>query len=509
VSATADRSATASRLGGQAAIFLLGNIFTIAVGFPLQVYVARVLGAEELGVFSLLEGIIGIVVGLLGFGVAPALVRFIPEHLEKREFTCIGTLLKRGAVVVGSSGVLALIVVVLLSPDFARWWPETAEASRVIPLMAFLIPLGLVSFVLQQGLRGFQEIRYMVLGSSVFQLTVKATVAVLLLSLGFGLPGYISAVIAGTIFALCWMLIGLRRKLRSLPGLDGRSCQGRGGEWARYASVMYGNSLLGVMTGYLDRFLVGFLAGAGPVGILAVVKQLQMMPTIFLQMLLAVVAPMFSAAHARSDLVQAQHLFNLTTDWVFRAAFPLLMFLMLFAEPLLGLYGEDFAASGKDSLWILVGAATVNLACGPVGNLLNMSGLEREMFWLNVSQAIVLTIGLVLLVPLIGLTGAAISIAAGVVYQNAAALVIAHRRLGIRWWDERYLRWILPAVATALGGFAIDHWADGQAGSWLLAGALACMYVMFYGVSLLWGLHEDDKELLNLFRERLGFGAAH
>ena len=80
-----ERNANASRLGGQVAFFMLGNLFTIGVGFPLQIYVARVLGASGLGVFSLLDGFVGVIVGLLAFGIAPTAVRFSPEHLERRE----------------------------------------------------------------------------------------------------------------------------------------------------------------------------------------------------------------------------------------------------------------------------------------------------------------------------------------------------------------------------------------------------------------------------------------
>ena len=36
-------------------VFLLGNVFTLAVGLPLQIYVARTLGADGLGVFSLFD----------------------------------------------------------------------------------------------------------------------------------------------------------------------------------------------------------------------------------------------------------------------------------------------------------------------------------------------------------------------------------------------------------------------------------------------------------------------
>ena len=73
---------TVNRLGGQAAFFFVGNVFTLLVGLPLQVYVARILGAGGLGVFSLIEGVVGIVAGFLAFGLAPTLVKFIPVPFQ-------------------------------------------------------------------------------------------------------------------------------------------------------------------------------------------------------------------------------------------------------------------------------------------------------------------------------------------------------------------------------------------------------------------------------------------
>ena len=77
--------------------------------------------------------------------------------------------------------------------------------------MALLTPLGLLMFLLQQGLRGFQEIRYVVIGLSVLQLTVKAVLTVALLVLGFGLLGYATAVVLSTSVATIWMVVGLWR----------------------------------------------------------------------------------------------------------------------------------------------------------------------------------------------------------------------------------------------------------------------------------------------------------
>ena len=78
------------RLGTQALVLFLGNAFpNLCLGLPLQIYVARVLGAADLGVFSLIEAATGLLSGLLSFGIAAAVVKFIPQHLEKGEFQSI------------------------------------------------------------------------------------------------------------------------------------------------------------------------------------------------------------------------------------------------------------------------------------------------------------------------------------------------------------------------------------------------------------------------------------
>ena len=44
--AATPRSGIAGRLGGQALFVLAGNLFTLAVGLPLQIFVSRKLGAR-------------------------------------------------------------------------------------------------------------------------------------------------------------------------------------------------------------------------------------------------------------------------------------------------------------------------------------------------------------------------------------------------------------------------------------------------------------------------------
>src|SRR6476469_4613824 len=117
------RSATARRLGLQTLYVIAGNLFTLIVGLPLQIYVARVLGADGLGVYSLLDAAMATVSGLLGLGVAQTVVRFIPTYLEKHEYRRIRRLLLLSALLLGAVGATACIVVWVGLPGVDDLWP--------------------------------------------------------------------------------------------------------------------------------------------------------------------------------------------------------------------------------------------------------------------------------------------------------------------------------------------------------------------------------------------------
>ncbi|MBT6757533.1 MAG: oligosaccharide flippase family protein [Candidatus Jacksonbacteria bacterium] len=497
------KSSTVNQLGGQASFFFVGNVFTLLVGFPLQIYIAKKLGADGLGIFSLLEGGIGLALGLLAFGLAPTLVKFIPMHLERGEYNCIRKLVFRGVVILFGVGSLTYLLLLLAMPIAIEQWPIISEHQTAMAIMALLIPLSLLIFFLQQGLRGFQEIRYMVIGSSFMQLTVKATLAVLFLSVGFHLIGYVWAVVLSTFCAAAWLAVGLWRKIRSLPKVSEVNCDDSTLAWRNYAKVMYSNSLLGTGTQYLDRFLLAIFAGTSSVGILVVVKQLQQMPVIFLQMFLAVAAPMLSAAHARNDIEERQHIYHLTTDWIVRLSAPLFIFFMVFSEYLLSIYGDGFAHEGKYALWILLVGQMINLGFGLVGNVLNMNGMEGFMLKLSIYQVAIQVVGLVIMVPEYGLVGAALAISVGVIINNLTSMWAIRKKLGMHWGDQRYWRWIFP-IAMCISASALAlYYGPQQPGALVLLLYLVILYALFNGVSLIQGLHEDDKELLGHLRDKL------
>jgi O-antigen/teichoic acid export membrane protein len=265
-------------------------------------------------------------------------------------------------------------------------------------------------------------------------------------------------------------------------------------QWYRYAMVAYLGGFLSFAS-YSDRFILGYFVGSAAVGIFLIARQLQQLPGMFNQMLIMVGAPMFAAAHSRNNAAERQHIYTLMTDWVVRASLPVLVFLVVFSQPVLRLFGPDFAAGGEVALLILVGAQFVNLVYGPVGNLAMMSGLERYGLRLNtITTCVGLTLE-VLLVAFFGLVGAALASAVAWVLLNAFLLRAIRSHLGIRWYDPRFRRWILPTIGMSVVGLAIRESGIDMHAVRLVA-ILALMYAVFLIVSVAQGLHRDDKDLL-------------
>lgn len=104
--------------------------------------------------------------------------------------------------------------------------------------------------------------------------------------------------------------------------------------------------------------------------------------------------------------------------------------LLLFRRPILDFFGPEFSV-GEMALMVLAVGQFFNAVCGPVGVVLQMTGKQKLfrnlVFWAFLCNLILSLI----LVPIYGLKGAAISCAAGMSIWNIVGvyLVWKHRKI--------------------------------------------------------------------------------
>jgi len=122
---------------------------------------------------------------------------------------------------------------------------------------------------------------------------------------------------------------------------------------------------------------------------------------------------------------------------------PFALLLIIYPEKILILFGEDFAEASV-TLVILTISQIVNLMTGSVGFLLNMTGNQKTLRKCSVRSAVMLAVLLALLVPNLGIIGAALATAASSIFLNSSATYFAFKLTGIRavpGWSttDRYL----------------------------------------------------------------------
>lgn len=159
---------------------------------------------------------------------------------------------------------------------------------------------------------------------------------------------------------------------------------------------------------WLDVLIVGTLLGAASAGVYGSASRFIAVGLIIDTAVRIIVAPRFSVLLHQGDLEGVTDLYRTATQWLVLFASPGLILLAVFAPVFLGWLGPDFA-SGAGTLTILALGSLVTFLAGNIHTLLLMSG---HTGWAALNKAVALSVsvgGCLLLVPRLGITGAALA----------------------------------------------------------------------------------------------------
>jgi O-antigen/teichoic acid export membrane protein len=141
-------------------------------------------------------------------------------------------------------------------------------------------------------------------------------------------------------------------------------------------------------------------------------------------------AQRFAKYYAAGDRARLAAFVRDTLHWTFWPSLAMVAMLAVIGEPLLLLFGENFA-SGYPLLLVLSVGLLVRASIGPAETLLAMAGQQR-MCALVYTGAFALNVALNFqLIPIFGLIGAASATTISLIVETVCLYFIASRRLGI------------------------------------------------------------------------------
>jgi O-antigen/teichoic acid export membrane protein len=167
------------------------------------------------------------------------------------------------------------------------------------------------------------------------------------------------------------------------------------------------------------------------IGNYRVAAQISISASFGLQAVNLVVAPRFAALYAKGDMTRLQHLVTASARVILTMNVGITLGYIFLGRFFLRLvFGPAYLRAYIPLLILLVGEV-VNSAVGLVGMLLNMSRHERDTAkGLAISATLNVVLNLIL-VPLLGIIGAAIATAVSLATWNILLWCAVRRRLGI------------------------------------------------------------------------------
>lgn len=185
-----------------------------------------------------------------------------------------------------------------------------------------------------------------------------------------------------------------------------------------------------VLLANVDRIMLGDLVGIQAVAPYNAACKVAALVTFMLQAFNAVLSPRIPALYERGQLATLRLLLARAARIVFAWNIVALLFLIVFGESILGLFGEEFRSGVVVLRTVLIGQ-TVSSACGSVGLLLNLTG-NHVVVLRVMSGAVFLNLILnIAMIPTFGPVGAAAATAIATIFWNVMLLIYARRRVGV------------------------------------------------------------------------------
>jgi O-antigen/teichoic acid export membrane protein len=511
INPTPDSAATETRqfrsqvghISRQSGVFFVGTIFTAAFGYVFKVYLARVLGAEALGIYALGMTLIGFLGVFNTLGLAQSAVRFVAAYRAGGNFAQLHALLWRGAAILVAANVVFGAVLLALGRAVAVRFYHSPKLIRYLPWFALIMLFGVLNGFYGKVLAGYRDLARRTLIVNFIGSPLTMLVAVLLVSAGMGLRGYLMAQVVGAAIVAFLLLFAVREFTPSAARFSGQHRSSLGREVWSFSAAMLGIGFLEFLMVQTDKVALGYYRGPREVGIYSVAAAMVAYVSLVLQSVNQIFSPTIADLHTRGDHALLARLFQSLTKWMIGLTLPMAGVTIIFARPLMRIFGVDFEA-GWPILIIGTLGQLVNCGVGSVGYLLLMSGNEKRLIKVQAVMATFMVGLSFVLVPVWGFIGAAIAAAVVNVGMNVWNLLQVRAALQLSPYNRSYLHLLAPTLAALAATLLLKKNAAVFHHDWFAVGmSLVVAYAVFASIIFVFGLDPDDRMIAGAVWSRL------
>jgi O-antigen/teichoic acid export membrane protein len=419
------------RSDSRLAQLVAGKVFLVRVANAMlalvsQVLLARWMGSFEFGIFIYAWTWVLMIGALSDMGLSSAARRFVPEYTESKAFDKLRGFLSGSrwlafaiATAIGGAGALG---VMLLEP-----WLDNFV---VIPLYlaCVMIPIyGLVQ--VQAGIA--QSYDWPNLAFLPFYI-IRTSAIIILMGIAWlaGAPTDAPTAMYISIITIYGVTIGqlyvLDRRLKKKVPAGPKTYEPK--IWLATSLPIFAVEGLYLLLTYVDILALEHFRSPDEVAVYYAAARLLAIVAFVYFAIAGATTHKFTQYHVSGDRERLASFFRETSKWTFWPSLAICVAILVCGKPLLRLFGAGFDA-GYDVMFILAIGMLARAAVGPAERLLIMLG-DRKQCMAIYALAFVVNLALCfVLIPRLGIEGAAASISTALVVESIWLYFVVRRRL--------------------------------------------------------------------------------
>lgn len=416
--------------GGAGSLIL--RVVALALSLVLSVILARVLGPEQLGIYAFAMAVITVLAIPVQAGMPALAMREIAGYEVTGQWGKFRGFLQW----INLNVVLFAALVILLAALVAWVWGDQIDSQQLATFRWALLLLPLMALGALRGavIRGMRKV---VLGQLPEQILrpffLIVTLAAVLLWGGQDNPltpfmamGLHAAAAALAFVTGAWIL------WRLIPA-SVKAAKSEYETKAWYGSLLPLSFIAGmsVISGQTDIIMLGILTDTESVGLYRVALQGGLLVVFAFEAIRNVIAPHIARNYRVGELNKVQTMLTWATRMTLLGAFPIALVLIFQGEWILSwVFGEAYSQSYMTLAILCVGQLL--MACfGPVQSLLRMTGKEGIIARSVIMAAVANILLNALLIPRMGIEGAALATTIVTVAWSGYLVWQAYRHLGL------------------------------------------------------------------------------
>ena len=487
-------------------IVFLGMFLSKVLLYVFRIIIARNLGPEKYGIYSLAFIVFTFLLSVSSLGLSDGLVRFIPLLREEKRLKEITPLFRNILMISIVSGTLFGIILFFSSDFIAVNFFHEPALSVLLKIMGIAMPLYVISGVLINTFKAHEKIFLYSLHINIIQNLSKLLFMILFIFIGIlSIEVIAFAEVFGTIVVLVSSYLFCRR---ALPYLFFFKDMKKDNErkillevFSYSWPIMFLSNILNLFN-WIDTFFLGYYKGAISVGYfnaaLPIIALFGFAPQIFMQLFL----PLILKHYSRKDSENIVGLSKQLGKWIFMIHFPFFILLILFPGAIINvLFGKEYILA-ENALRILAIGGLYASFDYIFTSLLSMIGKSKLILYVVIVTSLVNLVLSNIFVPLYGVNGAAISTTLSQIVLSTLFFIVAYKVTKV-FPFKRKMFIIVIASLIPTGILLIYRELISKNIINLIVGLVLYILIYLSLIIFLKGLDENDYLILNSIKNKV------